>query len=52
MIQNVLTILASSTPALRARYLDRVRKVQGTEAREVEQKLQSLVEQDRRVRVA
>lgn len=52
MIQNVLTILAASTPALRARYLDRVRTVRDPEAREIERRLQDLVEQDRRRRVA
>jgi hypothetical protein len=47
MIENVLNTLASSTPALRERYLARIREVGTAEAREIEQKLASLVEQDK-----
>lgn len=47
MIENVITALASSTPALRERYLERVRTVNTPEARKIESRLAQLVERDR-----
>ena len=47
MIETVLTALEKSTPALRQRYLDRIRSVSGAEARAIEEKLIDLVERDR-----
>lgn len=52
MIENVLKSLARSTPALRERYLERVRSVDAAEAREIEQRLASLVERDRQSQAA
>jgi len=47
MIENVINALAASTPALRERYLQRIRTVGGTEARQIEFRIAQLVEQDR-----
>lgn len=52
MVEVVLNALASSTPALRERYLERVRRVNAAEAREIEQKLAELVRRDREVLVS
>lgn len=46
MIENVLSALASSTPSLRQRYLERVREVASPEARELEAKIMRLIEAD------
>jgi len=48
VIENVLNALACGTPALRERYLERVRGVSTPEARELEARLTWLVEEDRR----
>ena len=48
VIENVLNALACGTPALRERYLERVRGVSTPEARELETRLTWLVEEDRR----
>jgi len=47
MIETVLTALEKSTPALRQRYLDRIRTVTGAEARAIEEKLTDLIERDK-----
>jgi hypothetical protein len=47
MIETVLTALEKSTPALRQRYLDRIRSVSGAEARAIEEKLINLIERDK-----
>jgi predicted Rdx family selenoprotein len=47
MIETILTALEKSTPALRQRYLDRIRSVGTAEARKIEQRLIDLVERDR-----
>ncbi len=39
MIETILTALQNSTPALRQRYLDRIRSVGTAEARAIEQRL-------------
>ncbi len=47
MVNNIVSILAGSTPGLRARYLQRIRQVAGPEARQLEAELRSMVERDR-----
>jgi len=47
MIETILTALEKSTPALRQRYLDRIRSVGTAEARAIEERLINLVERDR-----
>ncbi|MGZ4190214.1 MAG: hypothetical protein ACXVQV_08880 [Actinomycetota bacterium] len=47
MIESILTALEKSTPALRERYLDRIRSVGTQEARMIEERLICLVERDR-----
>jgi hypothetical protein len=47
MIETILTALEKSTPALRQRYLDRIRSVGTAEARVIEERLTDLVERDR-----
>ncbi len=47
MIEKVLNTLAASTPALRERYLARIRNVDAAEAREIEVRLASLVARDK-----
>ena len=47
MVNNIVSILASSTPALRARYLQRIQQVPGREARELEAELRAMVDRDR-----
>jgi len=47
MINNILSALESGTPALRARYLERIRTVPGPEARQLEHEVASLVQRDR-----
>jgi len=46
MEQSIVNVLAKSTPALRARYLQRVRSVPGPEARRLEAEIRVLVERD------
>ena len=46
MVDNILNTLAASTPALRQRYLERIRTVPGAEARELEARLTELVRRD------
>ena len=48
MVDNILNTLAASTPALRQRYLERIRSVPGSDARELEARLTELVARDRR----
>lgn len=49
MIEEVLRVLSkSASPALRERYLARVRTVQGADARRVEERLAQIVARDRR----
>ncbi len=52
MLEHVLTALEKATPELRERYLKRIQAVPGDEARQVEQRLVNLVEQDRSHRQA
>ena len=52
MIRNIMSLLESTTPALRQRYLERIRSVKGREARELEQRLVSLIERDTSKRTA
>jgi hypothetical protein len=52
MIENVLHSLARSTPALRERYLARIRRVNAAEAREIERRLATMVEHDRQFNAA
>jgi hypothetical protein len=47
MIETILTALENSTPALRQRYLDRIRSVNTAEARAIEERLVNLIERDR-----
>ena len=47
MIETILTALEKSTPALRQRYLDRIRSVGTAEARAIEERLVNLIERDR-----
>jgi DNA-binding TFAR19-related protein (PDSD5 family) len=47
MIETILTALEKSTPALRQRYLDRIRSVRTEEARAIEARLIDLIERDR-----
>lgn len=47
MINNILSALQAGTPALRARYLERIRRVSGPEARELESAVASMVKRDR-----
>ena len=47
MIETILTALEKSTPALRQRYLDRIRSVRTDEARAIEARLIDLIERDR-----
>lgn len=44
MIENILNALETSTPALRERYLERIRSVEGEQARELEQRLVSMMD--------
>jgi hypothetical protein len=46
MIETILTALENSTPALRQRYLDRIRSVGTAEARMIEERLVDLVQRD------
>jgi hypothetical protein len=46
MIETILTALENSTPALRQRYLDRIRSVGTAEARAIEERLVDLIEHD------
>jgi len=46
MVETILTALEKSTPALRQRYLDRIRSVGTPEARAIEERLIDLVAQD------
>jgi hypothetical protein len=46
MVKEILNVLAQSTPALRARYLARVRAVPGPEARRLESELLALTQRD------
>jgi len=47
MIETILTALENSTPALRQRYLDRIRSVGTAEARAIEERLVDLIARDR-----
>jgi len=47
MIETILTALQNSTPALRQRYLDRIRSVGTAEARAIEARLVDLIQRDR-----
>ncbi len=47
MIETILTALQNSTPALRQRYLDRIRSVGTAEARAIEKRLVDLIQRDR-----
>ena len=46
MIETILTALENSTPALRQRYLDRIRSVGTAEARAIEERLVDLIARD------
>jgi hypothetical protein len=52
MIDSVLSALEKSTPALRQRYLDRIRAVGTEEARIIEERLIDLIERDRSMATA
>ena len=52
MIETILTALEKSTPALRKRYLDRIRSVGTAEARAIEQRLVDLIERDQELATA
>jgi hypothetical protein len=52
MVENIANVLESSTPSVRARYLERIMLVPGPEARELEYKIRSMVERDRTSRAA
>lgn len=52
MIENVLKSLARATPSLRVRYLERIRRVPGPQARLLEQQVAALVASDGGQRVA
>jgi len=47
MIENILNALAAGTPALRERYLERIRTVPSPQARELEVRLLNLIQEDR-----
>ena len=48
MIETILTALENSTPALRQRYLDRIRSVGTAEARAIEERLVDLIKRSLR----
>lgn len=48
MVENIINVLASSTPALRQRYLERIRQVPGDEARKLESAILAMVARDKR----
>lgn len=52
MTNDILNALAAATPALRQRYLQRVRGVPGPEARKLEAQIRELVERDQGARAA
>jgi hypothetical protein len=47
MVDNIIKSLAGSTPALRQRYLERIRSVPGEEARRLEERISALVARDK-----
>ena len=47
MVANILKSLEKSTPALRQRYLARIRQVPNAEAREIEARLIDLIARDK-----
>ena len=47
MIETILTALQNSTPALRQRYLDRIRSVGTAEARAIVKRFVDLIQRDR-----
>ena len=48
MVENIINVLAASTPALRQRYLARIRTVPGQEARKLEAAIMDMVARDKR----